>query len=94
MPSFFSKSALLALAASGAVQAHTVFNQFYVDGVGQGIGTCLRASMARQDTNVERGLPREMGMGHPLTDLGATSMACSTYTSTSYHLSAKIRNVH
>lgn len=36
------KSAAFAIAVSRAVDAHTVFTNFYVDGANQGPGTCVR----------------------------------------------------
>lgn len=36
------KSAVLAVAVAQAVDAHTVFTNFYVDGANQGPGTCVR----------------------------------------------------
>lgn len=36
------KSAVFAIAVTQAVEAHTVFTNFYVDGANQGPGTCVR----------------------------------------------------
>lgn len=38
------KSAVLAMAAAHAVDAHTVFTNFYVDGANQGPARCVRMS--------------------------------------------------
>lgn len=36
------KSAVIAIAVARAVDAHTVFTNFYVDGANQGPGKCVR----------------------------------------------------
>ncbi|MCJ1271945.1 hypothetical protein MMC22_011850 [Lobaria immixta] len=51
------KSVLLAVAAAQAVNAHTRFTNFYVDGVNQGDGTCVRMSNINDEaTNPVHGI--------------------------------------
>jgi hypothetical protein len=63
-----TQTLLMALAAAPAVLAHTVFTNFYVDGVSQGDGVAMRM---RKDASVA---------GSPLEDLSSKNMACSTST--------------
>ena len=63
-----TQTLLMALAAAPAALAHTVFTNFYVDGVSQGDGVAMRM---RKDASVA---------GSPLEDLSSKNMACSTST--------------
>lgn len=63
------KSVLLAVAAAQVVNAHTRFTNFYVDGVNQGDGTCVRMSNINdQATN-------------PVHGITSNDMACGTFRS-------------
>ena len=61
------KSVVLAVAAAQAVSAHTRFTNFFVDGVNQGDGTCVRMSnINSQATN-------------PVHGITGNDMACGTF---------------
>ena len=61
------KSVVLAVAAAQAVDAHTRFTNFFVDGVNQGDGTCVRMSNINdQATN-------------PVHGITGNDMACGTF---------------
>lgn len=61
------KSVVLAVAAAQAVNAHTVFTNFYVDGVNQGDGTCVRMSNVNSKAT------------NPVNDITGNDMACGTF---------------
>lgn len=63
------KSLLLAVAAAQAVNAHTCFTNFFVDGVNQGDGTCVRMSNINDKAT------------NPLHDITGNDMACGTLES-------------
>jgi hypothetical protein len=60
-----------ALASAPAVLAHTVFTDFYVDGMPQGDGVAMRMS------------PNAETAGSPIASLDSDDMACSMFTSSS-----------
>lgn len=63
----YQKAALLSLALSQTTRAHTTFTNFFVDGVDQGNGTCVRMSnVMGQQT-------------FPLASITSDDMACGTF---------------
>ena len=61
------KTALIAMAAARAVNAHTTFTNFYVDGTNQGAGTCVRMS-----NNIQQAT-------YPISSVTSDDMACGEY---------------
>lgn len=59
-------SLLLVVAAAHAVNAHTCFTNFFVDGINQGDGTCVRMSNDNDRAT------------NPLHDITGNDMACGT----------------
>ena len=64
MLSTVSKSLLLAATAISAVRAHTTFTDFFVDGIPQGDGTCVRMNQNIQQATF------------PISDVTSDDMAC------------------
>lgn len=63
----YYKATLLSLALSQTTRAHTTFTNFFVDGVDQGNGTCVRMSnVMGQQT-------------FPLASIISDDMACGTF---------------
>jgi hypothetical protein len=57
-------TAAIALGAIQSATAHTIFTNFYVDGVDQGAATCVRMNMTPDNAT------------SPVEDLASNDMAC------------------
>ena len=68
------KTALLSLAWIQSINAHTVFTNFFVDGVDQGNGTCVRMSNVMGQQNF------------PIASITGGDMACGTFSERSFAL--------
>lgn len=67
-----NKATLFALGLVRAISAHTVFTNFFVDGVDQGNGTCVRMSnVMGQQT-------------FPIASITGDDMACGTFSECSF----------